>query len=181
MLLFTLYQTVYYYKLHITPFLPQFITSRILYDVPITIPRNFINIYDILNYSHPTNCKQWQPIPLKHQQCCTVHVLLKIKMMFQKLTRENVRFNKFTIYSINFFNSYQKPKFCFIRLWYFFLVSVIWTRATAVDLPASKYIYIFKPADSIVINILVFLSMLIPTEYSEDKHFQPRHIIRTWD
>lgn len=31
--------------------------------------------------------------------------------------------------------------------------------------------YILRPADTAIITILVFLSVLIPTEYLEDKHF----------
>lgn len=40
----------------------------------------------------------------------------------------------------------------------------------AIELSAFKHVYFLKPADSMIINILVFLCMLIPTEYSEDKH-----------
>lgn len=145
-----------------------------MHDVRITIPRNFINIYGILNYSHPTNCRHWQPIPLKHQQSCIVHVLLKIKMMFQKLTRQTTWFVKFPVYSF-FVNSFIISLiFYFYQMRYFFSGnSVIKTNARAVDLPAFKHVYIEASwyRDNSIITILLFLSVLIPTEYLEDKHF----------
>lgn len=109
LLLFPLYCTAIYCKLHTTPFLPQFITSRLLYDVPITIHRNFINIYDILNHSRPTNCRYWQPISLKYQQSSIAHALLKIEVMFQKLSWE-------TTYCLFFYfvNSYDNSNFLFL-------------------------------------------------------------------